>query len=113
METQSTTIISLVERAEQYGKANVELYRLKMIDKSAEVVSTMATKLAVIIFFTLFFLILNVGIALWIGDLLGKSYLGFFSVAAFYAIAGILLYAFRDKWIKTPIRNSIILQALN
>lgn len=113
METQSTTIISLVERVEHYGKANVELYRLKMIDKSAEVVSTFATKLAIIIFFTLFFLILNVGIALWIGDMLGKSYWGFFIVAAFYAITGGVLYSFRDKLIKTPVRNSIILQALN
>ncbi len=113
METQSNTIEALVERAGQYGKTSIELYRLKAIDKSAEVVSSFATKLAVIVFFTLFFLILNVGIALWIGDMLGKTYFGFFIVAGFYAIAGTLLYTYRDKWIKAPVRNSIILHALN
>lgn len=113
METPSHSIEALVDRAEQYGKTSIELYRLKAIDKAADVVSTMAAKLAVIIFFTLFFLILNIGIALWLGDLLGKTYYGFFIVAGFYAVVGFVFYAFRDKWIKEPLRDSIITQTLN
>lgn len=113
METATRSIESLVERVEQYGKSSIELYRLKAINTSADVISTLAAKLAVITFFTLFFLILNVGLALWIGDLLGKSYYGFFIIAAFYAFVGVVLYAFRDKWIKVPVKNSIIIQALN
>jgi hypothetical protein len=113
METQTSSIEALVDRAGQYGKTSIELYRLKAIDKSADVVSSLVTKLAVIIFFTLFFLVLNIGVALWLGDVLGKSYLGFFIVAGFYAISGIVLYVFRNKWIKVPLRNSIIIQALN
>jgi len=113
MENHPGSMEALAECAEQYGKTSIELYRLKAIDKSADVVSSLAAKLAVIVFFTLFFLILNIGIALWIGDLLGKTYFGFFIVAGFYAFVGVILYGFRNKWIKTPVRNSIITQALN
>lgn len=113
METQSNTIEMLVESVEQYGKTNIELYRLKAISKSADILSSLAVRITVIVFFALFFFILNIGIALWIGDLLNKYYYGFFIVASFYALAGFVFYAFRDKWIKTPLKNSIIIQALN
>lgn len=113
MEEKLNSLESLIERVEQFSKTGIELYRLKAIDKSAKVVSSLASKLALISFFTLFFLILNIGIALWIGDLFGKSYFGFFTVAAFYAVVGIVLYVFSDQWIKTPVRNSIIIQSLN
>jgi hypothetical protein len=113
MENHAHSIESLVERVEEYGKTNIELYKLKTIDKSADIISSLAAKLTVIVFFTLIFLILNIGIALWIGDLLGKTYYGFFTVAAFYTLVGVLLYAFRDQWIKTPVKNSIIINALN
>lgn len=113
MEDHSTLIGSLFEKTEHYTKTSVELYKLKAIDKSADVISTLVARLAVIVFITLFVLILNIGVALWIGELLGKSYYGFFVVAGFYALIGILLYGFRNKWIKSPLRNSIINQALN
>ena len=56
----------------------------------------------------IFIVLLNIGIALLLGDLLGKAYYGFFIVAAFYAIIGIILYSSRDKWIKTPIINGLV-----
>jgi hypothetical protein len=61
----------------------------------------------------LFFITLNFGISLWLGALMGQSYLGFFVVAGFYGLAGIILYAFRNKWIKKPLNNSMINQMLN
>lgn len=113
MENHATLIGKLFEKAERYTMSSVELYKLKVIDKSADVISSLTARLAIILFITLFFLILNIGIALWIGELLGRTYYGFFIVAGFYALAGIVLYFFRNRWIKTPLRNSIITQALN
>lgn len=113
MENQPSLIGTLFERAEHYVKTSADLIKLKAIDKSADVIATLTARLAVIAFITLFFLVLNIGIALWLGEMLGKSYYGFFIVAGFYALIGILLYVFRNKWIKAPVRNSIITQALN
>jgi len=58
----------------------------------------------------MFFMILNIGIALWIGEMLGKSYYGFLILSGFYAILAIIVQIFSNRWIKKPIRNSIILQ---
>jgi hypothetical protein len=113
MEDQASLINTLFEKAEHYTKTSAELYKLKVIDKSADVISTLTVRLAIIVFITLFFLIMNTGVALWLGEVLGKVYYGFFIVAGFYALVGILLYAFRNKWIKVPLRNSIITQVLN
>ena len=55
-----------------------------------------------------FFLFLNIGLALLIGQLLGRAYYGFFIIAGFYIIIGIILLAFRNKWLKTPIANAMI-----
>ena len=113
MEQQTTHIEVLFEKAGQYAKTSVELYKLKTIDRSAEVIASLTARMFIVLLFTLFFLILNVGISLWIGELLGKTYYGFFIVSGFYALGALVLYAFREKWIKTPVKNSIILQALN
>lgn len=113
MENETSLIGKLFEKAEHYTCTSVELYKLKAIDKSADVISVLIARLAIIAFIGLFFLILNIGVALWIGEILGKSYYGFFIVSAAYALIGILLYVFSNAWIKVPLRNSIITQALN
>lgn len=113
MDTPNSQITALFEQTTHFTKTSVELYKLKAIDKSADVISTLVARLTVIILFSLCFLILNVGIALWIGGMLGHSYFGFFIVSGFYAILGWVAYMFRNKWIKHPLQNSIVVQALN
>ena len=113
MEYKENLIESLIEKGEQYGKTTLELITLKTIDKSADIASTLVSWIIVIVLIVLFFLIINIGIALWIGELLGKSYYGFFVVAGFYALLSIILGLFRVKLIKKPVNNSIISQVLD
>ncbi|MDP2338913.1 MAG: hypothetical protein Q8N05_21165 [Bacteroidota bacterium] len=112
MDGQSSLIESLIEKGEQYGKTTLELLKLKTLDKSADVVSNLVSWLIVVIFAVLFFLILNIGVALWIGELLGKSYDGFFVVSGFYALLAIIFAIFRKQLIKRPVNNSIVTQVL-
>jgi hypothetical protein len=112
MDEQSGLIESLIEKGEQYGKTTLELIKLKTLDKSADVVSNMVSWAIVIVFAVLFFLILNIGVALWIGELLGKSYYGFFAVSGFYAILALVFIIFRKQFVKNPLNNSIINQVL-
>jgi len=106
----ATPIETLFEKAEAYGKTSMELFRLNSIDKSADVVSSLAVRFAICMVGALFTLIINIGMAMWLGELLGKPYYGFFVVAIFYALLMGLLFIFRREWIKTPISNSIITQ---
>ncbi|MFA5326861.1 MAG: hypothetical protein WC384_03650 [Prolixibacteraceae bacterium] len=112
MDEQSGLIESLIEKGEQYGKTTLKLLKLKTLDKSADVVSNVVSWLIVVVFALLFFLILNIGIALWIGQVLGKSYFGFFIVSGFYALLAILFTVFRKPFVKDPVSNSIIAQIL-
>jgi hypothetical protein len=43
-----------------------------------------------------------------IGKWMGEIYYGFFVMAGFYALVGLIIYASRDRIIKTPLYNSII-----
>lgn len=113
MENQISLVEVLFEKTGNYAKRSVELYKLKAINKSADVISTLAVRFIVISIAVLFFLILNIGVALWVGEKLGRDYYGFFSVAGFYAIVGIVFFIFRNKWVKEPVRDSIIVQSLN
>lgn len=113
MEEKINFIEPLFERAEEYGKTSFELFKLKALDKTVDVVSTSASRGIAILFLSMFIVILNIGVALWLGDILGKSYYGFFCVAGFYGIIGIILYFFMHKWIKKRVGDSIISQILN
>ena len=112
MDEESGLIESLIAKGEQYGKTTLELLKLKTLDKSADVVSNLISWLIVVIFAVLFFLILNIGIALWIGELLGKSFYGFFVVSGFYAFLALVFAIFRKQLIKNPVNESIINQVL-
>lgn len=105
-------IDSLLEKGEQYGKTTLELLKLKTLDKSSDVVSNLVSWLVVIVLAVLFFLILNIGIALWLGDLMGKTYYGFFAVSGFYLLLTVIFGIFRKQLIKNPLNNSIVEQVL-
>ncbi|HEV8515324.1 MAG TPA: hypothetical protein VGQ59_18705 [Cyclobacteriaceae bacterium] len=106
----ATPIETLFEKAENYSKTSLELFKLTAIDKSADVVSSLVVRFSIFMVGVVFMLVINIGIAMWLGELLGKPYYGFFVVAAFYAMVTTLLYVFRHEWIKTPVSNSIITQ---
>jgi fatty acid desaturase len=100
METTASIVESLYERVETYSKTTIELSKLKALNTTTHVVTTMISRFSVIIMLALFALVMNIGIALWLGELLGKNYYGFFIVAAFYLVAGIVLHFFLHNWKK-------------
>ncbi|MCW3103833.1 MAG: hypothetical protein JWO09_2273 [Bacteroidetes bacterium] len=113
MEDPIKFIEPLVERAEAYGRTSYELLKLKTVDRTASLTSSLASRGLAILFLSMFTVVANIGIALWLGELLGKTYLGFFCVSAFYGIVGGILYFFMHKRIKNYISNSIISQLLS
>ena len=108
----ATTIEDLLDKAGDYNKTSIQLLKLKAIDKSAGIVSSLAAKTTVIIIFAMFILTASIAIALWVCEKLGKMYYGFLCVAGFYAISAILLYISREQWIRQPVSNSMIKKLL-
>jgi hypothetical protein len=112
MEENSKFLESLLESATEYGKTSLELGKLKALDKTADVVSTLVPHSVVIILAATFMLFLNLGLALWLGEVLGKMFYGFLAIAAFYAVAGVIVHFFMHKGIKKMVGDSIVKQML-
>lgn len=108
MEQQNDHIASLLEKASGYVETRIELAKLKVAEKSSQTISSLVSMIVLCFVIIFFVLLLNIGLALWIGELLGNSYYGFFVLAAFYGLIALLIYFFKGKWIENPITNSII-----
>ena len=113
MESTFNRMEPLFEKIEDYGKTSFKLYKLKTISKTAEVVSTFVSRGAVVIVVSMFLVFASIGLALWLGDLFGKPYLGFFCVATFYMVLGVVLFYMLHKFIKRKVSNSIISEVFN
>lgn len=113
MEENTVIIDELLAKATEYGKAELQLAKLKALDKASDIVSSSVPRLIVMLSATVFMLFLNLGIALWVGGLLGNLFLGFFAVAAFYGLIALILHLFMHKWLKKQVGNYIIKRILN
>jgi hypothetical protein len=113
MEKSKELIEMLIERGEEYGKTTLELVKLKTIDKSSDVISNLVSWLIVILFAVMFFTLLNIAIALWLGEIMDNSSYGFFAVAGFYALLTLVFLIFRKQLVKKPVNNSIVKQLLD
>ena len=113
MHEKTILLEALWERTEDYGKTSFELLKFKALDKTTEVASTLLVRLAVFFIGNIFLLMVNIGVSIWLGNILGDVYLGFFAVAAFYGIAGVVLYFLLNKWLKRLVGNFMVKQILN
>ena len=108
--TKSNTemIESLFEKTVDYGKTSFRLMKLKTLSKTSDIASTSLTHLIVLAFTFCCILFLSLGLAIWIGEILGKSYYGFFIIGAFYGLIGISIHFFLHKWFKKILDDYII-----
>jgi hypothetical protein len=100
----------IYEQVEGYAKTTVELYRLKAIKVFSDVFAAVATGFIIWVVVSFFLVFLSIGVGFWVGAMLGAWYLGFFVVAGFYALIGLIIYALRVKCLKAKINNFIIKQ---
>lgn len=112
MENNTTPIETLFERAEDYGKTTLTLLKLNAVDKSADVFSYLVIKMVLFLVVVLFLFSLSIGMSLWIGELLGKSYYGFFTITTTYLLIGLVLYIFKTSLIGGPVRKAVITEIL-
>ena len=99
---------SLANNSKDYVETRLNLFKLKAVDKTSDIASSILSVLPIVLIFTLVFILLNIGLALLIGDFAGRASFGFLILTAVYIFVGIILYAGRKKWLKTPFENLLI-----
>ena len=112
MENTTNSIESLLEKIKNYVETSINLLKLKAIDKSATFLSIVIDYLIAFLMFGIFIILLNIGLALLIGEWLGKAYYGFFIMAVLNALIGFILLK-NNKWIKTPLTNTMVKKLLD
>lgn len=105
MEDNVNMFEALYEKAIDYAKTTFELNKLKAIEKTADVVSSFIPHTIVFVIISFFVLSLNFGLAFWIGDVLGNVAFGFFIVAGFYCLAGVITHFFFHERLKRYFGN--------
>ena len=112
METKECLLEPLLESAETYSKTSLKLMKLKFVDKATDFTSTLISRLILTITISFFLIVLNIAIGLWLGELLGKNYLGFLVLTLIYGVLAIILVIIHP-YIKERVSNSLIKKALN
>jgi hypothetical protein len=84
MENNSELIEPMLERLTNFGKTGIELLRLKTIDKTSDIVSTIIPNSIFIFLVVSFSPFFSVGLAFLLGDIFDSNARGFILVSAFY-----------------------------
>jgi O-antigen/teichoic acid export membrane protein len=89
-------------------QTRIDEMKLSAADKSARILSlTVSVFLTAAVFF-LFFVLIAVALALFVGDWLGSRGLGFLIVAVISLLAAFWIWVMRERWIRRPIRNALL-----
>jgi hypothetical protein len=112
MDIKSEIIEPLVEKIENYTKTTLELHQLKFIQKSSGVAVFVFSKTINTLLILLFLTPINIALALFLGDILGKNYFGFLCIAGFYFFVW-LIFQVSKKAIKKSLMNHIITQLIS
>jgi hypothetical protein len=110
MEEQTKIIESLISSATQYAKTSFDLVKLNAIEKTVDTTSSIVPTLIAISLFVTFLLFVNLGLSLWLGEILGNTFYGFLIVGGFYGVASLLIYLLFFEAIKKRIGNIIVKQ---
>ena len=113
MEKETNSIESLLQKTGDFLETKVELLKLQAVDKVTGIGSSVASAIILILVISLMLFTLNIGIAVWIGQLLGEVYYGFFIVSGYYLLVALLMYLFRSQWLKKPFHDKLIKKMLN
>lgn len=95
MEQKIELVKELAQKAEDFARTNIELYKLKAIDKGTDVFSSVASAIIIGIIVIFSVLILSIGLAVWIGQALGNIAYGFLIVGGLYLLMALVLFLTR------------------
>ena len=112
VQTESRIIDSLVEQISDYGDTRIEILKLSAVEKASELISFVSVRAAIYLIASGTILFLAIAIALFLGEWLGRYSYGFFIVSIAFVLAGILVYVWRNKWIRDPVARLVVTKAL-
>ncbi len=99
------SIEPLLKSIEAYSLSTIQLYKLYLVDFIANAFAELYSKLLLMALLLSCIFFFSVGVALWIGTITGKVYLGFLFVSGIYFFIAIIVARFKQYFIQDPIYN--------
>jgi len=98
----------LANSALDFIKTKADELIVKTVTKTANILGSVAAVFFVSFTFGLFTIFLGIGIAFFISELTGKTYIGFLVMALIYLLSGWLFWALRKPLISNPLRKALM-----
>ena len=108
MENPTGSFGRLIARLESYISTSIELAKLKLVAAISQAAANFIASGIVLSVAALSLFIFSIGAGYWLGELLGKTYFGFFAVAGFYLLLALILGFLAKMHFKKGIANYLI-----
>ena len=108
MENKATRTENLSDETKKYDKTKLELFKLKLVGHSAKVVSTLTSKMTMIVLVAFFCFFLLVGLSFYFGKFYFQIHTLFLIWATILLFFGLVLIITKGEVIKGPIKYLII-----
>ena len=99
---------TLFEEIKEYLSVRSKIFSLQLAESAATLLSNLIANAAAILFFIIFFVFASVGLAFLVAQWIDNTAGGFFIVAAFYLIIGLVIWMVKDGSIERPLTNIFI-----
>lgn len=83
---------NLFNKAEDYYHLCIEVSKLKALEKTTLIATNIISKLVLLLLILLILVFLSMGLAFYLGDLLGKNHFGFLIVSGLYVLTFFFSY---------------------
>lgn len=99
----SNDFSSLSGNVKSYIRLKLELYKLMAVEGIAQLLSSIIITLVVLLLSIFFLFFLALAFVYWYGEEVGQMYVGALIVVAFYLVASVLVFVFREKLFINPL----------
>jgi hypothetical protein len=113
MENEKSTLDNIIDDAQEYFNAKQQLAMLKFAEKSSQAASAATSGILLAGLFLLVVLFASIALGFALSAYFGSPVMGFLGVAGLYLLILLLMYINREKWIITPMSNTIIKSFFN
>ena len=103
---------SLFRQVREYAETRAELLKLTAVAKASDLTSTIAGRVAVYLLASRMILLFSIGLAFLLGEWVGRYSIGFLLVGLAFALAGVAVHIWRDKWVVDPVARGFITRML-
>ncbi|MBI5858579.1 MAG: phage holin family protein [Sphingobacteriales bacterium] len=101
-------IESLLDKAKEYINTRIAQVKLSVAEKISKTLSVIIAAFVAVLVFLFFLLFGSIALAIVIGNLVGKLWLGFLIIAVAWLLSGILIWKTKERLLQIPIMNAIL-----